>query len=114
MSLWLVQVLLYTHTCSSSDLLCLVQNAGLMNRLQWMEKAYPYQRNDLACFKSSVGFVDHLTEAFGPLLAGTPLLIPSPETCKENPLSLLSFVKVCCHQFPIFCLLVNAPEFELS
>ncbi len=105
---------LYRHTCSSSDLLCLVQNAGLMNRLQWMEKAYPYQRNDLACFKSSVGFVDHLTEAFGPLLAGTPLLIPSPETCKENPLSLLSFVKVCCHQFPIFFLLVNAPEFELS
>jgi hypothetical protein len=79
-----------------------------------MEKAYPYQRNDLACFKSSVGFVDHLTEAFGPLLAGTPLLIPSPETCKENPLSLLSFVKVCRHQFPIFVCFVNAPEFELS
>ncbi|KAH8969885.1 hypothetical protein BDL97_02G057300 [Sphagnum fallax] len=85
--------LLYTSGSSGTPKGVCGTEEGLMNRLQWMEKAYPYQRNDLACFKSSVGFVDHLTEAFGPLLAGTPLLIPSPETCKENPLSLLSFVK---------------------
>ncbi|KAH9570752.1 hypothetical protein CY35_02G057700 [Sphagnum magellanicum] len=85
--------LLYTSGSSGTPKGVCGTEEGLMNRLQWMEKAYPYQRNDLACFKSSVGFVDHLTEALGPLLAGTPLLIPSPETCKENPLSLLSFVK---------------------
>ncbi|KAH9570753.1 hypothetical protein CY35_02G057700 [Sphagnum magellanicum] len=86
--------LLYTSGSSGTPKGVCGTEEGLMNRLQWMEKAYPYQRNDLACFKSSVGFVDHLTEALGPLLAGTPLLIPSPETCKENPLSLLSFVKL--------------------
>lgn len=67
---------------------------GLINRLSWMESAYPHVNTDVGCFKTSVGFVDHLTEALGPLLAGIPIIIPSPEILKENLLILLNYIQV--------------------
>ncbi|XP_024385786.1 putative acyl-activating enzyme 19 isoform X5 [Physcomitrium patens] len=66
---------------------------GLINRLSWMESAYPHVNTDVGCFKTSVGFVDHLTEALGPLLAGIPIIIPSPEILKENLLILLNYIQ---------------------
>jgi hypothetical protein len=74
--------------------LYLLPSAGLLNRLQWMENAYPHVNEDVGCFKTAIGFVDHLTEALGPLLIGVPLVIPSPDILKENLLSLIKFIEV--------------------
>lgn len=59
-----------------------------------MESVYPHVNADVGCFKTSVGFVDHLTEALGPLLAGVSLVIPSPEILKGNLLALLNYIEV--------------------
>jgi len=65
-----------------------------MNRLSWMESVYPHGSQDVGCFKTSVGFVDHLTESLGPLLAGVPLVIPSPEILKGNLFAVLNYIEV--------------------
>eukprot|EP00898_Chlorokybus_atmophyticus_P001246 jgi/Chlat1/2121/Chrsp17S02841 len=54
---------------------------GLVERCLWMHKTFPYQSGDVCCFKTAIGFVDHLAEAFAPLLAGVPVVaISAPLT----------------------------------
>eukprot|EP00850_Spirogloea_muscicola_P022489 SM000298S10943 [mRNA] locus=s298:9095:16342:+ [translate_table: standard] len=65
---------------------------GLLNRLAWMEGAFPFDVADLCCFKTRPSFIDHLTEVLGPLLAGVPVLIP-PDS--GRPSSLLASIQVC-------------------
>ncbi|KAJ7518144.1 hypothetical protein O6H91_21G056800 [Diphasiastrum complanatum] len=66
---------------------------GLLNRLMWMETAYPYATDDIGCFKTSIAFIDHLTESLGPLIAGIPLVIPCHMVLRSNPLALVQFLK---------------------
>eukprot|EP00850_Spirogloea_muscicola_P014145 SM000099S25251 [mRNA] locus=s99:525788:532822:- [translate_table: standard] len=63
---------------------------GLLNRLAWMEGAFPFDVADLCCFKTRPSFIDHLTEVLGPLLAGVPVLIP-PDS--DRPSSLLASIQ---------------------
>lgn len=67
---------------------------GLLNRLRWMAEAYPYQRDEVSCFKTGVGFVDHLTELLSPLLAGVPIFIPPAKRLLESPWALLDYIEV--------------------
>jgi hypothetical protein len=67
---------------------------GLLNRLRWMAVAYPHKRDDVSCFKTGVGFVDHLTELLSPLLAGVPIFIPPAKSLLENPWALLDYIEV--------------------
>jgi len=46
-----------------------------VNRLTWMWKASHFVDSDVCCQKSSLDSVDAVCEIFGPLLAGTPLVI---------------------------------------
>jgi amino acid adenylation domain-containing protein len=48
---------------------------ALMNRIDWMHEAYPFARGEVACCKTSIGFVDAVWEMLGPLLAGVPTVI---------------------------------------
>lgn len=48
---------------------------ALMNRIDWMHEAYPFARGEVACCKTSIGFVDSVWEMLGPLLAGVPTVI---------------------------------------
>ena len=45
--------------------------AGILNRVAWMQRAYPMTQHDVIAFKTSPCFVDHLWEIFMPLLTGT-------------------------------------------
>ena len=45
-------------------------HAGILNRIQWMAAAFPWQKGDVALFKTSPAFVDSIWEMFGPLVAG--------------------------------------------
>jgi len=44
---------------------------ALMNRIDWMHEIYLFARGEVACCKTSIGFVDSVWEMLGPLLAGT-------------------------------------------
>ena len=50
-------------------------HAGILNRIQWMAEAFPWQKGDVALFKTSPAFVDSIWEMFGPLIAGKQLIM---------------------------------------
>ncbi|AJR06621.1 non-ribosomal peptide synthetase [Photobacterium gaetbulicola] len=56
---------------------------GVLNRLYWMWEQYPFAKDEVCCAKTSLNFVDHVWEIFGPLLQGVPLLLVGDETVKE-------------------------------
>ncbi|WP_415401829.1 amino acid adenylation domain-containing protein [Tateyamaria sp. SN3-11] len=64
---------------------------GLINRLLWMEAAYPWARDEVACFKTSPAFVDALTEMLGPLAAGVPSVIAGADVARD-PAALARFM----------------------
>ncbi|MFV8347163.1 amino acid adenylation domain-containing protein [Flavobacterium sp. ZB4P13] len=57
-----------------------ISNDNLNNRLNWMWQKFPFERNEVGCITTSIGFVDHLWELFGPLLKGIKTVIYSKET----------------------------------
>jgi amino acid adenylation domain-containing protein len=64
---------------------------GIANRIEWMADAWPWRVGDVACLKTSCGFVDSVAELFGPLLAGVPLVIADEETARD-PERLATFL----------------------
>jgi amino acid adenylation domain-containing protein len=54
-------------------------HAGLINRLAWQWESVPYGPNEVACVKTSINFVDSITEILGPLLHGVQLVIATGE-----------------------------------
>jgi amino acid adenylation domain-containing protein len=56
---------------------------GLANVLHWLAQAYPLAAGEVACFKTSPGFVDAVWEMLGPLVWGVPLVILADETVKD-------------------------------
>ncbi|PLC51293.1 hypothetical protein CR159_03425 [Pollutimonas subterranea] len=58
---------------------------ALVNRLAWYASAFPPAHDDVACLKTSSGFVDIYAEMLGPLCAGIPLVIASDETAADPP-----------------------------
>jgi amino acid adenylation domain-containing protein len=55
-------------------------HAGIVNRLYWMWDTYPFEANERNALKTSIGFVDHIWELFGPLNKGIPSVIFSNDT----------------------------------
>lgn len=60
---------------------------SVINRLTWMWEQFPFQDDEVCCQKTSLNFVDHVWELFGPLLKGVPLVLMSQEDMK-NPAAL--------------------------
>ena len=65
--------------------------SGTLNRFEWMWKDFPFQSNDVVCFKTSVNFIDYIWETLGTLLKGAPLAIPLEEETKD-PRLLAAFM----------------------
>ena len=65
--------------------------SGTLNRFEWMWKDFPFQSNDVVCFKTSVNFIDYIWEILGTLLKGAPLAIPLEEETKD-PRLLAAFM----------------------
>lgn len=57
--------------------------SGLLNRLRWGWEQFPFTAGERACFKTNLGFVDHVAEMFAPLLKGVPLVIIPRETVTD-------------------------------
>gem|GEM_PF-431682 len=66
---------IYTSGSTSTPKGVAIRHAGLLNRLYWMWETYPFGPGEVASMRTSIGFVDHLWEFFGPLLRGVKLVI---------------------------------------
>ncbi len=62
---------------------------GAVNRCSWMWQTYPFTTNEVGCHKTALSFVDAVWEIFGPLLAGTPLVL-IPEAVVQEPAQLVA------------------------
>ena len=67
--------LVYTSGSTGSPKGVAGLHRGLMNRLQWIEEAFPYAQDEVCCHHISSAFVDMVAEIFSPLVAGVPLAI---------------------------------------
>ena len=75
---------------------------GLLNRLQWMQEAYPLNQTDRLLQKTPIGFDVSLWEFLWPLMYGGCLVVARPEGHRDSPylvqviqqerISLLHFV----------------------
>lgn len=57
---------------------------GIVNRISWMWRTYPFVEGEICCFKTSLNFVDSVAEIFAPLLAGVPTLLISDEILRDT------------------------------
>ena len=56
---------------------------GAVNRFAWMWRAYPFVSDDVCCLKTSLNFVDSLSEIFVPLLQGVTTVIVPDDAAKD-------------------------------
>ncbi len=54
-----------------------------LNRLAWMWERYPFQEDDICCSKTSLNFIDSVSEIFGPLLRGVRVVALPEEDVKD-------------------------------
>ena len=61
---------------------------GAVNRLAWTWHTYPFADDEVCCQKTSLSFVDSVSEIFVPLLRGIPTVIV-PERAVKDPRRLV-------------------------
>jgi amino acid adenylation domain-containing protein len=75
--------LIYTSGSTGQPKGVLGSHRGALVRCEWMWHRYPFEPGELACQRTSLAFVDHVWELFGPLLAGVPSLVV-PDTVARD------------------------------
>jgi amino acid adenylation domain-containing protein len=55
-----------------------------INRFAWMWESHPFRADEIACQKTSLGFVDSVWEIFGPLLQGVRAIIVGDEAARDT------------------------------
>ncbi|MDQ7909541.1 amino acid adenylation domain-containing protein [Phytohabitans sp. ZYX-F-186] len=68
-----------------------IPHRALVNRLTWGERLLEYTPDSVALSKSGVGFVDAVTELFGPMTAGTRTVVLPAQTA-QDPARLLETI----------------------
>ncbi|CAL4086224.1 unnamed protein product, partial [Meganyctiphanes norvegica] len=85
-----IATVLYTSGSTGAAKGVKISSRSLLNRLYWQWKTYPYDSSDVCLFSKSLTFVDSLTELFGPLLSGVPVVIIKELTI--NPELIVHYV----------------------
>ena len=57
---------------------------GMVNRFSWQWRTYPFSEGEVCCQKTSLNFVDHLWETWGPLLRGHALVLFPDEVLADG------------------------------
>jgi amino acid adenylation domain-containing protein len=58
-------------------------HGATVNRFQWMWDEFPFGRDEVACQRTALSFVDSIWEMFGPILAGVPLVVIPDEVARN-------------------------------
>jgi amino acid adenylation domain-containing protein len=77
---------LYTSGSSGEPKGVLAHHQGVVNRICWMWRQYPFARDERCCIKTSVAFGDSVAEIFAPLLAGVPNLLMPQDALTDHRL----------------------------
>ncbi|MGW0943108.1 amino acid adenylation domain-containing protein [Streptomyces sp. NPDC002623] len=64
-------------------------HGGMLNRLEWMWREFPFQPDDVLCQKTSLNFLDSFWEIFGPLCQGVPIVV-LPQSLLMDPPALVA------------------------
>lgn len=67
--------IIYTSGSTGKPKGVLGTHKGMVNRMNWMWRKYPFDDDDICCQKTASGFVDSISEIFTPLLKGVPLVM---------------------------------------
>lgn len=67
--------IIYTSGSTGTPKGVLGLHRGMVNRLDWMWKTYPFEPGEVLCHKTALGFLDSVWEIFGPLLWGVPSVV---------------------------------------
>ncbi|XP_076622830.1 nonribosomal peptide synthetase ebony [Colletes latitarsis] len=77
-------IVLYTSGSTGTPKGVLLPHATVLNRLQWQWRELPYAANEKHCvFKTSLTFVDSVSEIWGPLLQGRTLVVVPKHVTKD-------------------------------
>lgn len=71
--------ILYTSGSTGRPKGVLGTHKGLINRILWQWRVFPFGPGEVACRRTPLIFVDSMAEIFGALLSVTPLWCPPPE-----------------------------------
>lgn len=82
---------LYTSGSTGQPKGVVGSHRGAVNRMHWMWRTFPFAQGEVACQRTSAGFVDSVWETFGPLLRGCPLVIAPDELVRE-PAAFVDFL----------------------
>ncbi len=80
-----IEAIIYTSGTTGIPKGVLIKSSSVLNRLSWMWEKYPFEKNEICCAKTSLSFVDHIWEFFGPLLKGIPLVFYKKEDIIDVP-----------------------------
>lgn len=69
--------IVYTSSTTGNPKGVLIEERSVLNRLNWMWDAYPFEANDVALLQKSYAIVASTWELFGALLKGRPTVILS-------------------------------------
>lgn len=58
-------------------------HCGAINRFEWMYRTRPFQPGERTCWCTTINFVDHVWEVFGPMLAGIETVVIPQEIVKD-------------------------------
>jgi amino acid adenylation domain-containing protein len=61
---------------------------GIVNRVRWLGRAYPFGPDEVCCQRTAPSFVDSIAEMFMPLAHGVPLLVLANEAAYDPALLL--------------------------
>ncbi|NSC20093.1 amino acid adenylation domain-containing protein [Streptomyces albus subsp. chlorinus] len=84
-----VAYVIYTSGSTGRPKGVLVEHRGAVNRLQWMQRAYPLDARDVILQKTSISFDVSVWELFWWSLGGAALALPAPGT-EKDPAALLA------------------------
>jgi amino acid adenylation domain-containing protein len=82
---------LFTSGSTGDPKGCMIGHQAIVNRLLWMQDAYPLSNVDRVAQKTPISFDVSIWELFWPLISGACLVIAQPGLHRD-PLALLKFI----------------------